>query len=325
MPLDPQVQTLLDQAAAAGRPPLRSQTVEESRALMRSMIPVRGPGPEVRSVANRTIAGTGGDIPVRVYRPEGRGPFPLLVWFHGGGWVLGDLDTADSTCRSLTVKAGGVVVSVDYRLAPEHPFPAGVDDAYAAASWVASHASEVDGDPGRIAVGGDSAGGNLATVTASQAKRRGGPQFCFQLLVYPVTDGTMDQPSYRDNGEGYQLTADAMEWFYDLYLGSRDHKDPLASPLYAKVGDLAGLPPALVITAEFDPLRDEGEAYSRRLEEAGVPVKLSRYDGQIHGFFALDTLIDAGRAALDEAAAALREAFAYPTTHMTASDTFEAR
>jgi acetyl esterase len=309
MPLDPQVQALLDQAAAAGRPPLRNQTVEESRAVMRSMIPAREPGPEVGRVDNRQIPGPDGDIPLRVYRPEGEGPFPLLVWFHGGGWVLGDLDTTDSTCRSLMVKSDAVVVSVNYRLAPEHPYPAGVDDAYAAAWWVASHGSEIGGDSNRIAIGGDSAGGNLATVTALQVKQKGGPRFCFQLLVYPVTDGEMNHPSYRDNGEGYQLTADAMEWFYELYLGDRDRQDPFVSPLYAPVEDLAALPPALVITAEFDPLRDEGEAYARRLEEAGIPVKVSRYDGQIHGFFGLDTLIDAGKDALEEAASALREAF----------------
>ena len=309
MPLDPQVQALLDQAAAAGRSPLRNQTVEESRAVMRSMLPVRGPGPEVERVDDRRIPGPEGDIPIRVYWPQGDGPFPILIWFHGGGWVLGDLDTADSTCRSLTAKAGAVVVSVDYRLAPEHPYPAGVDDAYAAAWWVLSHATDLGGDPWRIAVGGDSAGGNLATVTALQVKRKGGPKFCFQLLVYPVTDSSMSQLSYRDNGEGYQLTADAMRWFYHLYLGDRDHEDPLVSPLYASVEDLVALPPALVITAEFDPLRDEGEAYGQLLKDAGVAVQVSRYDGQIHGFFGLDSLIDAGKEALEEAASALRVAF----------------
>jgi acetyl esterase len=300
---------MLDEAAAAGRPPLRSQTVEESRALMRSMIPVRGPGPEVKRVDDRDIPGSGGCIPVRIYWPEGDGPFPILVWFHGGGWVLGDLDTADNTCRSLTFKSGAVVVSVDYRLAPEYPYPAGVDDAYAAATWVASHAGELDGHPERLAIGGDSAGGNLAAVTALRARRRGEPRFCFQLLVYPVTDGRMSFPSYRDNGEGYQLTAEAMEWFYELYLGDRDREDPLVSPLYAPPEDLAELPATLVMTAEFDPLRDEGEAYAGRLREAAVPVKLSRYDGQIHGFFGLDALIDAAGDALDEAASALRSAF----------------
>ncbi len=310
MPLDPQVKMLLDQAAAAGRPPLRDQTVEESRSLMRSMIEVKGDGPAVARVEDRKIPGPAVDIPVRIYWPEGPGPFPLLVWFHGGGWVLGDLDTADSTCRSLTVKSGSVVVSVDYRLAPENPYPAGVEDAWAATRWIAAQAEELGGDPGRIAVGGDSAGGNLAAVTAIQALRAGGPRLCYQLLIYPVTDGSMSHPSYRENGEGYQLTADAMEWFYQLYLGEGDRRDPCVSPLHAAASDLVGLPPALLVTAEFDPLRDEGEAYGRRLEGAGVPVRLSRYDGQIHGFFSLDMFLVGGRAALDEASASLRAAFA---------------
>ena len=223
--------------------------------------------------------------------------------------MLGDLDTADSTCRSLTAKSGAIVVSVDYRLAPENPYPAGVDDALAAVSWVAANAQGIGGDPDRVAVGGDSAGGNLATVTALQAKRNGGPKLCYQLLAYPVTDGMMSCPSYEENGEGYQLTADAMQWFYELYLGDGDPKDPLVSPLYAEDEDIADLPPVLVMTAEFDPLRDEGEAYARRLEQAGVSVRLKRYDGQIHGFFTLDAFLDAAKAAVDEAAAALRAAF----------------
>ena len=310
MPLDPQVQALLEQAAAAGRPPVRSQTVEETRAAMRSMLPLRGPGPDVGRVDDREIPAPEGDVPVRVDWPKGDGPFPVLIWFHGGGWVLGDLDTADGTCRSLTLKAGAVVVSVDYRLAPEHPYPDGVNDAYAAACWVLSHAADIGGDPRRIAIGGDSAGGNLATVTALQVKAKGGPRFCFQLLVYPVTDGTMSHRSYGENGEGYQLTADAMQWFYELYLGDRDNQDPSVSPLYAPFEDLAALPPTLVITAEFDPLRDEGEAYGHRLRDAGIAVQVSRYDGQIHGFFGPDSFMDAGKEALEEAASALRAAFA---------------
>jgi acetyl esterase len=309
MPLHPQVQALLDQAAAAGAPPLRALTVQEARAGMRSMIPVKGDGPNVGRVVDRAIQGPGGEIPVRIYWPEGVEPFPVVVWLHGGGWVLGDLDTADSTCRNLTVKSGAIVMSVDYRLAPENPYPAAVDDAYAAVSWAAANAQEIGGDVGRVAVGGDSAGGNLATVTALQAKRDGGPALCYQLLVYPVTDGKMSYPSYQENGTGYQLTADTMQFFYELYLGDRDPADPLVSPLYASAEDIAKLPPALVITAEYDPLRDEGEAYARRLEQAGVTVKLTRYDGQIHGFFGLDAFIDAGKTALDEAAAALRAAF----------------
>jgi acetyl esterase len=272
------------------------------------MIDVKGKGPDVERVEDRVLPGPGGDIPVRIYWPPGLAPLAALVWFHGGGWALGDLDTADSTCRALAVKSGAIVVSVDYRLAPEHPYPAAADDAYSAVSWVVDHASSIGADPQRVAVGGDSAGANLATVTAIQATRSGGPALRHQLLVYPVTDARMGSPSYIENGEGYQLTADAMQWFYDLYLHGRDAEDPLISPILASVDDLAQMPPALVITAEFDPLRDEGEAYARLLERAGVAVKLSRYDGQIHGFFALDSFIDAGKKALDEAADALRSA-----------------
>jgi acetyl esterase len=308
MPLDPQVQALLDQAAAAGRVPLGSLSAQEMRAGMREMAAMKGPGEPVAGVENRTIAGPGGEIPVRVYQPEGDGPFPLLVWFHGGGWVLGDLDTADNVCRALTAKAGIVVLSVDYRLAPEHPYPAGVDDAYAATCWAAAHAHDLGGDPARLAIGGDSAGGNLATVTAIQIGRRGGPALRYQLLVYPVTDGRMSHPSYVENAEGYQLTAEAMAWFFEQYLPDGDPEDPLVSPIHASLDDLVGLPPTLVITAEYDPLRDEGEAYAFRLEQAGVPVKASRYDGQIHGFFAIPEFLDSGKAAIAEAVAALRTA-----------------
>jgi acetyl esterase len=309
MPLDPQVKALLDQAAEAGRAPLQGLTVEELRAGMRSTIELKRKGLDVERVDDRELPGPAGAIPVRIYWPGGPAPSPVLVWLHGGGWALGDLDVADSTCRALAVKSGAIVVSVDYRLAPEHKYPAGVDDAYAAALWVVDHAASIGGDPERVAIGGDSAGGNLATVTALQAVRRGGPPLCYQLLVYPVTDASMGSVSYVDNGEGYQLTADAMKWFYDLYLDGGDADDPLVSPIRAPLDELAQLPPALVITAEFDPLRDEGEAYARVLEQAGVPVKPSRYDGQIHGFFAMDWCIDAGKRAVDEAADALRLAF----------------
>jgi acetyl esterase len=308
MPVDPQVQVLLDQAIAAGRPTLGEQSVAEARALMREAIELKGEGAAVARVENRVVPGPAGDIPVRIYWPEGEGPFPVLVWFHGGGWVLGDLDTADNTCRDLTVGAGVIVVSVDYRLAPEHPFPAGVEDTYTAACWAVDNAVALGGDPERVAVGGDSAGGNLAAVTALQATRAGHPSLRYQLLVYPCIDGTMSQPSYVENAVGYQLTADAMAWFYAQYLCDCDPEHPFVSPICAPPDDLAALPPALVITAEYDPLRDEGEAYAARLEQAGVTVRASRYDGQIHGFFGLAEFLDGGRAAVDEAAAALRAA-----------------
>jgi acetyl esterase len=257
-----------------------------------------------------TISTPRGDIAVRLYWPSGASPTPrpLLVWLHGGGWVIGDLQSADPTARDLAVQTGAIVASVDYPLAPESPFPAAPEACYAAASWLAGHAGDLGADPGRVAIGGDSAGGNLAAVTALLARDRGGPTFKLQLLVYPVTDCLMSYPSVKENGEGYLLTASAMHWFIDHYLASgTDPRDPAASPIYA--GDLKSLPPALVITAEFDPLRDEGEAYAAQLDRTGVPVTSSRYDGMIHGFFGMTGVIDAGRDAVREAAEALKRAF----------------
>ena len=308
MPLDPQAQTLVDQVAAIGAPPMSSLEPAAARQVMLQMTKITDPGPADVVVESRTIPGPAGDIPVRTYRPQGDGPLPLLVWFHGGGWVIGDLVTADPTCRELAQRAGIAVLSVDYRLAPEHPFPAGPEDCYAALVWATEHTDELGVDPARIAVGGDSAGGNLTAAVTLLAARRGGPQARFQLMVYPATDARMSYPSQSENGEGYMLTADSMRWFYNHYLGDHDPEDPIVSPIYAPADELAGLPPALVITAGYDPLRDEGEAYGLRLEQAGVPVKVSRYDGHLHGFFGMRGVIDAADAALAEAADALRQA-----------------
>jgi acetyl esterase len=248
-------------------------------------------------------------MPVRLYTPPGRGPFPVLVYFHGGGWVIGNIAAYDPTCRALTNAAGCVVVSVEYRLAPEHKFPAAPEDCYAALQWVATNAAAINGEPARLAIGGDSAGGNLTAVVAQMARDRGGPPLVYQVLVYPVTDYNYNTASYRENADGYLLTRDAMGWFWNHYLRSQaDGSNPLASPLRAP--NLRGLPPALVLTAEFDPLRDEGEAYAARLQETGVPVTLKRYDGMIHGFFSLGTVLDQGKQAMADAAAALRGAFA---------------
>jgi acetyl esterase len=265
-------------------------------------------GPEVARVEDRKIPGPGPDVPVRIYTPDGRGPFPVLVWFHGGGWVVGDLETADGTARRLTAQAGCVVVSVDYRLAPEARFPAAPEDCYAVTQWVAGNAGSINAGPGRIAVGGDSSGGNLAAVVSLMARDRGGVPPVFQLLVYPVIARDFETGSYRQNGEGYGITMDSMKWYWDLYLTNEaDASNPYAAPLLAK--DLSGLPPALVITAEFDPLRDEGEAYAKRLQEAGNTVMYLRYDGMIHGFFGMPAFIDRGRIAVAEATAALKRAF----------------
>jgi acetyl esterase len=228
------------------------------------------------------------------------------VYFHGGGWVIGDIASHDTICHRLAGGVPAVVVSVDYRLAPEHRFPAAVEDSDAAVRWVSEHAQGFGGDRGRLAVAGDSAGGALATVAARHARDAGGPPIAFQLLIYPATDMTCSLPSHVENGNGYLLDTDTMSWFTDHYLGDADRRHPDASPLFAP--DLAGLPPALVVTAGFDPLRDEGEAYAGRLEQAGVPVTTSRYQGMFHGFYGLDPVLDAAKRATAETIAALREA-----------------
>ena len=308
MPLDPQARMLLDQMQSMGTPPLHTMSVPEARQLMESMNVLIGAGEEVEHVEDREVPGPAGPIPARLYRPAGHGPLPLLVYFHGGGWVLGGLASHDTVCRSLANGAGCAVLAIDYRLAPEHRFPAAVDDCYAATVWAAANAAALGCDAKRIAVGGDSAGGNLAAVISQIARDRETPALRFQLLVYPATDAGYDTASYRENATGYFLELEDMHWFYNHYLDSvADGSDPRASPLRAR--DLGGLPPALVITAEFDPLRDEGEAYAGRLREAGVPVTLHRYDGMIHGFFSMGPLLDQGKQAVAEAVAALRAVF----------------
>jgi acetyl esterase len=306
--LDPQAKALLD--AFPPTPDFDSVPLEQLReAFEAQQLLTPGDPLPVARVVNRTIPGSAGEIPVRVYTPEGEGPFPVLVYFHGGGFVLCSLDTHDGTCRSLANGAGVVVVSVDYRLAPEHPFPAAPDDCYAALQWVAANAAEIDGDGSRIALGGDSAGGNLTAATALMARDRGGPALRFQLLVYPVTDHDFDTTSYRDNAEGYFLTTDMMKWFWRHYLADpADGAKPYASPLRAE--SLEGLPPALCITAGFDPLRDEGDAFAAALAAAGNQVAHSRYEGMFHGFFGMDALLDEGRRAVAEASEALKKALA---------------
>jgi acetyl esterase len=306
MPLDPQAQQVLDQLEALGLPQSHMVSPEEARINMLSR--PRAPGPEVAKVEDRVIPGTGPDIPVRIYAPEGNGPFPALAWYHGGGWVIGNLETADGTARHLAVEANCVVVSVDYRLAPESKFPAASDDCYAATQWIAQNAQSINVDPSRIAVGGDSAGGNLAAAVSLMAKDRGGPPITCQILVYPVTTRDFSTGSYQENADGYSLTLDAMKWYWDQYLRSdADGSNPYAAPSAAK--DLSGLPPALVITAEFDPLRDEGEAYAECLQEAGVTTTCTRYDGMIHGFFGMSAVIDKGKQAIAEAATVLKQSF----------------
>jgi acetyl esterase len=292
--------------AAAGGPPLEQLPLDEARKLPYQMIDAGGPEEPVAQVDTRVIPGSV-EIPVRVYRPTLDRNLPALVYFHGGGFVICNLDTHDRLCRNLANASGSVVVSVDYRLAPEHKFPAAADDAYAATRYVAEHAAEFGVDPNRIAVGGDSAGGNLATVVALMARERGGPSLKFQLLIYPVVDFDDNSPSMREYEHGYFLTRESMEWFTESYVGSQgDPRSPYASPWYAS--DLRGLPAAMVITGECDPLRDQGEAYGRRLQEAGVAVVIKRYDGMIHPFISLSGIIDAGRVAIADAGSAVRQA-----------------
>ena len=300
--VDPGIKVLLDALAAMEQVSLRDLGAEQVRTMFKSLQFAGEPTP-VADVSDRTIPGPAGDIPVRIYRPA-EGTLAVLVWYHGGGFVIGDLDTADSAARQLTADAGCVVVSVDYRLAPEHVFPAAADDSWAALRWVVDHAEELDVDPTRVAVGGDSAGGNLAAVTALRARDEG-IALRHQLLVYPCTDLAATFKSRVDNGEGYFLTRDAMEWFEGSYLEGHDPKDPVASPLYA---ELAGAAPAHVLTAGFDPLRDEGEAYAEALAAAGVTVTDDRYPTLIHGFFQMGAVTPIAAQATTNAATLLAKA-----------------
>ena len=309
MPVTPEVRSILDFIEAAGGPPPDDPSPEEMRESYTALNALAS-RPEVVSVTDRVVPGPAGDVPVRVYVPtDGPGPRPVLVYFHGGGWVIGDLETHDGTVRAVATGSGVTVVSVDYRRAPEHPFPAAVDDALAAVRWVADSAAEFDVDPARLAVAGDSAGGNLAAIVAIEL-RDTPVDVAFQLLVYPVTDGTFAHPSMDENAEGYLLTRATMDWFWRLYVGDGDRTGPRVSPMHVPDEALRGLPPALVITAEYDPLRDEGEAYAARLAAAGVNATAHRYDGMIHGFFSLADLIPEGKVAVDEACEALRRALA---------------
>ncbi len=309
MPVVAEIQVLLDQVNAA---PIDMATVDPPtmRALYAALASTDGAPVDVGVVTDVAIPGPGGDIPARIYRPAGTETAPVLVWYHGGGWVIGDVETSDATARKLCQRAEVVVVSVDYRLAPEHPFPAASDDAWAALTWVATTIGEHGGDPTRLAVGGDSAGGNLAALVAVRARDEGGPALRHQLLVYPGCDLTFGHRSIDENGEGYFLTRATMEWFVDHYLGSdREHGDPASpavSPLH--VDDLAGVAPAQVLTAEFDPLRDEGDAYAARLAAAGVPVDHVSGPGLIHGFFAMGDISPDADAAAVAAAERLRAA-----------------
>jgi len=308
--LDPQMKAMLDFANASGPLFLRAETPEGAREKMQALLDARAAEPPpVYRVEDRHVPGPHGDILIRIYTSEGRMPKGVLVYFHGGGWVLGSIVTHDVLCRSIANAAGCIVVSVDYRLAPEHKFPAAPEDCYAATRWVAANAASFGGDPNRIAVGGDSAGGNLATATALMARDRGGPSLVFQLLFYPAISAANDTPSQKEfDRDGFILSRADMEWFWNHYLNSAaDRNNPIACP--NKAGNLAGLPAALVQTCSHDPLRDEGERYAEQMKKAGVKVTLTRYDGVTHGFVSFADALDKGKEGIKEAGEALRAAF----------------
>ena len=309
MPLDPQARRVIEAVTQLNLKPVESSTPDEARESLRARTEVLGPFESVAATADHRVPVKGGAITVRVYSPGGPGPHPALVYYHGGGWVIGDLYTHDGLCRSLTNAARCVVVSVDYRLAPEFKYPVPVEDSYAALAWTVASAARLGIDARRVAVGGDSAGGNLATVVALVASERGGPPLAHQVLIYPVTDHDLSTPSYLENATGYLLTREGMRWFWNHYLAREAQGlERYASPLRAQ--SLTGLPSALVITAGYDPLRDEGEAYAARLRDAGVAVTLTRYPGMIHGFIRMTRILDQARIALDEIAGSLQKAFA---------------
>jgi len=311
MPLDPQARQIIEQAAAATLPPYPTLTPPEARRAMEQRAAGIEWGPQpLAAVAELQIPGPGAELNTRVYTPDGTTPLPVLLYFHGGGWVLGSVETHDNLCRALAMAAGCVVISVDYRLAPENKFPAAALDCFAALNWLSANAARLGADPERIAIGGDSSGANLATVTCLMAREQSRPMPIFQLLFYPVTNFAFDTPSYLENGEGYMLSRDDMKWFWNHYLPSdADGRNALASPLRAV--DLRGLPPTLVITAGYDPLRDEAEAYAARLKAAGVSTSLIRYEGMIHGFLRWAPVLDEARKAIDQAAEALKSALVY--------------
>lgn len=307
MAVDEVVQTLLETLAEAGGPRFVDLSAPDARewfAQFRRPYDV-----PIGAVENRAIAGPGGDIPIRIYTPAEApaAPMPALVYYHGGGWVVGDLDSHDPVCRSLANASACKIVAVDYRLAPEHPWPASPDDCFAATQWVASHADALGVNADQLAVGGDSAGGNLAAAVTQRARAAGGPAIAFQLLIYPALDATLSLPSIEENASGYFLEKVGMEWFYNHYLpDGADPKQPDISPLFAD--NLTGLPSAYVVTAGYDPLRDEGRAYADKLKAAGVVVDDVLYPTMIHGFFGFQAGVETARGAIKQAGQALNAA-----------------
>jgi acetyl esterase len=311
MPLDPQAQQIIDLVKQAKAPEYWQLTPDQAREQFRLRVEKLKAREPIHRSEDRRIQGPGSHIPIRIYHPRDPKPgeeLPVLMWYHGGGFVIGDLETHDSVCRLLANQADCLVVAVDYRLAPECKFPAAVEDGEAALKWVALHAAEFGGDAQRIAVGGDSAGGNLATVVAMLARNAGYPKLAFQLLIYPTAAPEPETPSHKAFAQGYLLTRNNIVWFYKHYLRTpRDVHDFRFAPLAAD--DLSNLPPAFILVAGYDPLRDEGVEYAKRLIEAGNRVRLSNYEGLIHGFYLMGGAVDAAKRAVAESAQMLREAF----------------
>lgn len=309
MPLHPQAAFFLDQLSQLNSPPMEMMPIELTRRALILASRVRMAPAKLQRIETRTIVGPDGDdMKVRVYWPEGTGPFAACLYFHGGGWVLNNIDTHDDVAQRLAEASGCVFVNVDYRLAPEHKYPAAVEDAYAALKWVAANANDLQIDPNRIAVSGDSAGGNIAAALCLMTRDRGGPPIAFQVLIYPITDCDLDRPSYHENADGYFLTRSQMGWFWQHYVPSLEQRsEPYASPLRAT--SHAGLPPALILTAEYDPLRDEGEAFAEVLRAAGVAAKVHRYDGMIHAFIKRVDQFDDAMVAIRQIGNALRQQF----------------
>jgi acetyl esterase len=306
MPIDPQVEGLLKEMAATGNPPIHTLSVAEARIGAELIAALSGDPIEVGNVRDITIPVEGAEIAARVYTPDGTGPHPIVMFFHGGGWVICSLDTHDNISRAICRDAAAVVVSVDYRMAPEYRYPTTAHDCFAATRWVADNASSLNADATRLAVCGDSAGGNLSAVVSQMARDAGGPSITFAALIYPAVDMTANGGSLDENAAGYFLETAGMEWFMGHYLSDEERAEPIASPLLHE--DLSGLPPTFIATCEFDPLRDEGEAYAAALKSAGCHVESKRYDGLIHGAANMTGVLDLGRQLVADVSAQLRTA-----------------
>jgi len=314
MALEPVTQKILESLAASGLPPAYFLPAEQARAQMNALFITNETPETVGSVVNTYIPCSWGNLGIRIYTPSGQGIFPVFVFFHGGGWSMSNIETHDALCRRITNLSDCIVISVDYRLAPEHKYPAAVDDAYTAMQWAFDNAARLNGDPEKIIVGGDSSGAALAAVVCMMARDRGKLDIAYQVLIYPPTDYYLPgTKSYIENGTGYFIDRDFMIWFWNNYLPSdADLNNPYVCPLRAK--DFSNLPPAIVLTCEYDPLRDEGEEYARKLQEAGVDVEFKRYDGMIHGFILQFGIMSQAHDAIQQIASGIKKKSAYPIT-----------